>query len=101
MEPVLDAPMASHELHQSLGTDLVGREAGDKIPSFVADQALPIADFDVDTQNQLDAWERSDLADVGDLFAIEDPELADVDLAFFLSRVSTSGGRPVTSPRLT
>jgi hypothetical protein len=85
MESVLDAPVAAHDEHQQQRTHFIGGETGDQVTNLVTDQTLPISHFGVDTQNQLDAWKRRDLTDVVDLFAFENPELADVELAFFYS----------------
>ena len=55
------------------------------------------SDLRVDPDNQLDTVERHRIADVVDLFSLDDPELSVMNFAPFLSLVSASGGRDSAS----
>lgn len=100
MQPVLDAPMTSDVPHELIRTYLVGRETGDAVAGFTANHGARSADLGVDPQDQLDAGESGRFTDVIDLFALEDPERAGVDLAFFFTLVFTSGDRSRASWKL-
>ena len=97
VQPILDAPMASNQPHQPFRAHLVRRQAGDQVAGFLTGRGSRDADLEVDPQVQLDTGESGRLSDVINLVAVEDPELAGMDLAPFFSLVSTSAGWATTS----
>ncbi len=87
MQAVLDGPMASDQPHQLFRAHLLGGKASDEVASLLADRGARGANLGVDAQDQPDAGERGELADVVDLLTLANPELAGVDLAPFFSLV--------------
>jgi hypothetical protein len=103
MQPVLDAPMASNRSHQPSRAHFVRRQAGDQVAGLMADRDAGDAGLGIDPQDHPDAGEGGRLADVVDLLALDDPELADVDLAaFFLGwqNYLEKAQRPFSAPAL-
>ena len=97
MELVLDAPMSTAEPQQPLRTNFIARNARDLVMGLGVGRDAFRSDFRVDPEDQLDAIERNRIADVVDLFALDNPEFAAVNFAPFLSVVSASGGRDSAS----
>jgi hypothetical protein len=91
MKTVLDRPMASHQLHQTLRTHRVPAQARDQVACFASALYPRLGDFMIDTKDQIDARKMGRLTDVIDLRAFPDPESSGVDLTPFFSTLLASG----------